>query len=69
LPQILATAGLLITFWHVAPPFLNRSDIYLPFGIVLVICAAFSLIWTTRVQKINAWKPVEPEELMRHERE
>lgn len=68
LPQILATAGLLITFWHVAPPFLNRSDIYLPFGIVLVICAAFSLIWTTRVQKINAWKPVDPEELMQHER-
>lgn len=63
-PQLLATAGLLVAAWYVAPPGLTRSDIYTPFFIMLGICAAYALIWTYAVQKKDPWKPVEPEELM-----
>lgn len=68
LPQVLSTIGLLVTFWYIAPPFLTRRDIYVPFGIMLVICAAFALVWTYGVQKVNPWTPVEPEVLIAEER-
>lgn len=63
LPQILATAGMLVAAWYIAPPGLSRSDIYTPFFIMLGICALYALVWTYGVQKTNPWKPVEPEDL------
>ncbi len=65
LPQIIATLGLLITFWYIAPPFLTRQDIYLPFGIMLLICAIFSFIWIKYVAKMEMWKTVDVEEILK----
>ncbi len=63
-PQLLATAGMLVAGWYITPPTLTRSDIYVPFGIMLGACALYALIWTYGVQRINPWKPVEPEALL-----
>jgi amino acid transporter len=64
LPQILASAGLLVAAWYVTPPGLTRGDIYGPFFIMLGACAAYALIWTYGIQRSNPWKPVEPETLL-----
>jgi amino acid transporter len=61
LPQILASAGLLVAGWYVTPPGLTRGDIYGPFFIMLGASAAYALIWTYGIQRSNPWKPVEPE--------
>jgi amino acid transporter len=63
-PQILAIIGLLVALWFIAPPFLDRASIYIPFVIMIAVCAIFSLVWTKLVQKINPWKAVEPEEIL-----
>jgi amino acid transporter len=66
-PQILATVGLLITLWFIAPPFLTRGEIYLRFFIMLAVTAAFA-VWQTIVKtKKPLFEPVEPEELAREE--
>ncbi len=67
LPQLLATAGMLVAGWYITPPGLTRSDIYVPFGIMLGACALYALIWTYGVQRANPWKPVEPEALLAEE--
>ncbi|MDQ3937149.1 MAG: APC family permease [Chloroflexota bacterium] len=66
-PQIVATAGLLITLWFIAPPFLTRGQIYVRFFIMLAVTAAFA-VWQTMVKtKKPLFEPVEPEELAREE--
>jgi amino acid transporter len=67
LPQVVASAGLLIAGWYITPPGLTRSDIYTPFFIMLGVCALYALIWTYGVQRVNPWTPVEPEVLMGEE--
>lgn len=63
LPQILASAGLLVAAWYIAPPGLTRGAIYAPFFVMLGIAAAYALVWTYAVQKKSPWTPVEPEHL------
>lgn len=62
-PQLLASVGLLISAWFIAPPGMTRADIYVPFFIMLGICALYALLWTYGIQKVNPWKRVEPEDL------
>jgi len=62
-PQILAIAGLFITFFYLTPPFLKPSQIYIPFFIMLGICAMYAFIWLKKMD-VNLWKPVEPEEIL-----
>lgn len=64
LPQILATAGMLVAAWYIAPPGLTRGDIYTPFFIMLGIAAVYALVWTYGVTRTSPWAPVEPEHLM-----
>lgn len=63
LPQILASVGMLVAAWYIAPPGVTRGEIYTPFFIMLGICALYALIWTYGVKRINPWTPVDPEEL------
>lgn len=62
-PQIVASLGMLIAIWFIAPPGMTRADIYIPFVILLGIAGAYALFWTITVMRINPFKPVEPEEL------
>ncbi len=61
IPQIVALIGLLITFFNLTPPFLTFSQIYIPFFIMLSLCALYAFFCV----KKDRWKPVEPEELMK----
>lgn len=63
LPQILASVGMLIAAWYIAPPGTTRGEIYTPFFIMLGVCALYALVWTYGVQKQNPWTPVDPEQL------
>lgn len=63
LPQILASVGMLVSAWYIAPPGTTRGEIYTPFFIMLGVCALYALIWTYGVQKTNPWTPVDPEVL------
>jgi amino acid transporter len=66
-PQILATIGMLVTIWYIAPPFLERRDIYLRFFGMLAIVAVFA-IWQTIVKtKKPLFEPVEPETFVSEE--
>ncbi|MGA7227281.1 MAG: APC family permease [Acidimicrobiia bacterium] len=67
LPQVLATAGMLVAAWYITPPGMTRSDIYTPFFVMLGVCALYALVWTYGVQRVNPWKPVEPEALLAEE--
>jgi hypothetical protein len=46
---------------------LTPDQIYLPFLVMLVVCAGFALIWTYGVQRINPWVRIEPETLIAEE--
>jgi amino acid transporter len=67
LPQVLASAGMLVALWFIAPPGLSRADIYTPFLLMLLVCAVYALVWTYGIRKVSPWTPVEPEELMAEE--
>ena len=62
-PQVIASLGMLLAIWFIAPPGMTRADVYIPFVILLGIAAAYALIWTFGVMRINPFTPVEPEDL------
>lgn len=66
-PQVLATIGMLVTIWYIAPPFLERQDIYLRFFGMLAIVALFAVWQTIYKTKKPLFEPVEPEEFVREE--
>lgn len=66
-PQIVAVAGILVTIWYIAPPGLTRGEIYSRFGVMLAVCAAYSLVWLLLVSKKSLWAPVDPAELIAEE--
>lgn len=67
IPQIVATVGILITIWYIAPPNLTRGEIYSRFGIMLAICAVYSFVWLYLVRRKDPWTPVDPAELIAEE--
>ena len=67
IPQIVGIIGMLLTIWNIAPPFLTRADIYIPFAIVLAVCAVIALVYTYGVSGVNPWARVEPEEILREQ--
>jgi amino acid transporter len=68
-PQILATIGMLVTIWYIAPPGIARSDVYLRFFAMLALVAAFAAWQTVVKTKKPLFEPVEPEVLAREEAE
>jgi amino acid transporter len=66
-PQILASIGMLVTMWYIAPPFLSRADIYLRFFVMLAVVALFAVWQTIFMTKKRLFEPVEPEEFVREE--
>ncbi|WP_422367379.1 APC family permease [Pelagibius sp.] len=62
-PQIMATLGMLVAIWFIAPPGIERAEVYIPFGILLALTAGYALFWLSAVKKTKPFQPVEPEEL------
>ncbi|MFP6851061.1 MAG: APC family permease [Pseudomonas sp.] len=67
LPQIVSSIGILLGMWYITPPGMNPSDIYIPFGVMLGLTAAYALFWTLFVQKVNPFRPVPVEEVLAKE--
>lgn len=67
LPPILATAGMLLTLWFIAPPGLTRGEIYSRFVIMLVVSAVIALVQISVVSKLPLFQRPTPEELAREE--
>ncbi len=67
LPQIVSSLGIMIAIVYITPPGMHPRDIYLPFGIMLALTAAYALFWTTVVQKIRPFEPVPVELILEEE--
>jgi amino acid transporter len=67
IPQLIATFGAALSIWYITPPYLQSSDIYVPFAIMLAACAVFALVWTVAVKKANPFARVEPETILKGE--
>jgi amino acid transporter len=67
IPQIVATLGMGAAIWFVAPPFLDRADVFVPFGYMLASAALFSLLWILLVKRAKPFEAVEPETLVASE--
>jgi amino acid transporter len=66
-PQVLATVGMLITIWYIAPPGIARGDVFLRFFVMLGLVAVFAVWQTLVMTKKPLFEPVEPEVLAREE--
>jgi amino acid transporter len=69
IPQIVATLGMGAAIWFVAPPFLERKDVFVPFGYMLAAAAIYSLLWILLVKRARPFEAVEPETLVASERD
>jgi amino acid transporter len=67
IPQIISSVGILIALWYITPPGMNARDIYIPFGVMLGLVAAYALFWTIFVMKVNPFKPVPVEDILEEE--
>ncbi len=69
IPQVIATLGMGAAIWFVAPPFLDRSDVFIPFAYMLAAAALYSLFWVLLVKKAKPFEAIEPETLVANERD
>jgi amino acid transporter len=67
LPPIIATAGMLLTLWYIAPPGITRGQIYSRFFVMLVVSAAIAFVQLAVVSKLPLFARATPEELAREE--
>lgn len=64
IPQIISSVGIILAIVYITPPGMNKSDVYIPFIIMLGLTASYALIWTLFVQKVNPFKPVPVEQVL-----
>ncbi|MDD9341064.1 MAG: APC family permease [Providencia heimbachae] len=61
IPQIISSVGIIVAIVYITPPGMDKSDVYVPFAIMLGLTASYALVWTVFVQKVNPFKPVDVE--------
>ncbi|KGI83538.1 APC family amino acid permease, partial [Exiguobacterium mexicanum] len=64
LPQIISSVGIILAIVYITPPGMSKSDVYIPFAIMLGLTAGYALIWTVFVQKVNPFKPLSVESVL-----
>jgi amino acid transporter len=67
LPQIVSTIGIVIAIWYAAPPGMDRRAVFIPFGIMFGLTAAYALVWTLFVQRRPLFQPVAVESILEAE--
>ena len=67
MPQIVASVGIFIAIWYITPPNIAPRDVYLPFGAMLALTAAYALVWTRFVKRQSAFAPVPVEQVLEQE--
>lgn len=64
IPQIISSVGVVLAIIYIAPPGMQSSDIYIPFGVMIGLTSIYALVWTLFVQKVNPFKPVPVEQVL-----
>jgi amino acid transporter len=67
-PQIVSIVGIATALAYIAPLGVSRRDIYIPFGIMLGLTAAYAFIWTRFVRRAPLFTPVAVETILAQER-
>jgi amino acid transporter len=67
LPQVVSTAGILVAIWYVAPPGMDRSAVFIPFGIMFGCTALYALVWTRGVQRQPLFRLARVEDVLERE--
>jgi len=67
LPQLLASAGIVVAIWYITPPTMKAEDVYRPFGAMLALTAVYALVWTLFVKKLPGFTPVPVEQVLEQE--
>jgi amino acid transporter len=66
-PQIVATAGILVAIWYITPLGTSSAPVYRYFGIMLALTAVYAFVWTRFVRRVPLFKPVPVEEVLQKE--
>jgi amino acid transporter len=67
LPQIVATAGILVAIWYITPLGTSAGPVYRYFGIMLALTAVYAFVWTRFVRRVPLFEPVPVEEVLQKE--
>lgn len=67
LPQILASAGLLLAMAYITPPGMDPRQIYVPFGVMLGLSALYALVWVRWIQRRPLFTPLAVETVLEAE--
>ncbi|MEJ7720867.1 MAG: APC family permease [Ilumatobacteraceae bacterium] len=67
LPAVIASAGMLVTIWYIAPPGITRGEVYVRFFVILAIVAALAALQLVFVAKKPLFARPTPDELAREE--
>lgn len=67
LPQVLASAGIVVAVACIAPPTIAPAQIYAPFLIVTAVVFGYALVWTRLVRRQSAFTPVPVEQVLARE--
>ena len=67
LPQIVSVAGIVVAMVYIAPAGTRPSAVFVPFGIMLGLTAAYALLWTRCVRRVPLFAPVPVEQVLEEE--
>ncbi|OYU71873.1 MAG: APC family amino acid permease [Burkholderiales bacterium PBB5] len=67
LPQVLASAGIVVAIAFITPPTMKARDVYGPFFAMLGLVALYALVWTRFVQHQPLFRPASVEQVMEGE--
>lgn len=67
LPQLLSSGGILVAILYVTPPTIKPESVYVPFGLMLGLTAAYALVWTLVIQRQAGFTPVRVEQVLERE--
>ena len=67
LPQLLASAGIVVAVWFITPPTMTPEDIYRPFGTMLALALAYALVWTLLIKRLPGFTAVPVEQVLARE--
>jgi amino acid transporter len=66
-PQLVSIVGITVALAYIAPLGVSRREIYIPFGIMLGLTAAYAFIWTRFVRRAPLFTPVAVETVLAQE--
>ncbi|HVW67530.1 MAG TPA: APC family permease [Steroidobacteraceae bacterium] len=66
-PQIVSIAGIVIAMVYIAPAGTRPGAVFVPFGTMLALTAAYAFLWTRFVRRVPLFEPVPVEKVLAEE--